>query len=190
MSSEPVIHSIQRDLFHYYEAKTGPFKNLSALKLSEAQSIIHVLREENTVFASKRTEDYLQIRRELEERARTIFIRKGGKATNNYPHYMTLGPCEWLKDWYADGKQLKIPLNAFDPATLSFTYGDLFPTMRFKDGKPYRENVYTLYEIQQIIKQYGWPQEWNHDGKQGPERYIEVQVWNDDVIRHYVRTKP
>ncbi|MDG0791432.1 hypothetical protein OMP38_11555 [Cohnella ginsengisoli] len=146
------------------------------------------LKEENTVFASKRAEDYLQIRYELEMRARTCFIQKGGKPSNKYPHYMTLGPCDWLKGWYNEGNALKIPLDAFNPNTLSFTYGDLFPTMRFKDDRPYRGNVYTLSEIQIIIEQYGWPQEWNHDGTQGPERYIEAQVWDHDVIQNFLRS--
>ena len=30
-----------------------------------------------------------------------------------------------------------------------------------------------------LIRQYGLPQEWNHDGGQGPDRYIEAQVWDE-----------
>ncbi|MNP39961.1 hypothetical protein D3C76_1335580 [compost metagenome] len=50
--------------------------------------------------------------------------------------------------------------------------------MRYLDGKPYREQVYTKQEIFKIIEQFGLPQEWNKDGKNGPERYIEVQIWD------------
>ncbi|WP_217595538.1 hypothetical protein [Cohnella sp. GbtcB17] len=186
MNPKSVFNGQLRYLFHYYESKTGPFKNLSALTVSEAQHIMKDLKKDNAVFASKRAEDYLLIRFDLEQRARAAFIQKGGKATKQYPHYMTLGPCNWLKDWYVEGKELKIPIEAFNPESLSFTYGDLFPTMRYNDGKPYRGNVYTLSEIQEIIQRYGWPQEWNHDGAHGPERYIEVQVWDDDAIQHYL----
>jgi len=173
-------------LFHYYEAKTGPFKNLSALSPAEAQEIMASLKAENKVFASKRADDYLQIRSGLEEIARDCFIQKGGKPRNKFPHYMTWGRCDWLKEWYQDGKELKIPIEEFNADSISFTYGDLFPTMRFKDHKPYRGNVYTLDEIKEVIQLYGWPQEWNAEGKHGPERYIEVQVWDDEVIRKYV----
>ena len=31
------------------------------------------------------------------------------------------------------------------------------------------------------IQQYGLPQDWNADGKGGPERYIEAQIWEDAV---------
>lgn len=173
-------------LYHYYEAKRGPFKNLSALPVAEAQAIMKALQEENTVFASKRADDYLPIRLELEQRARAYFIQKGGKVKNKFPHYMTLGPCDWLKQWYNEGHELKIHIEQFNPETLSFTYGDLFPTMRFKDDKPYREQVYTIHEIKDVINQYGWPQQWNREGQKGPERYIEVQVWDDEVIKKFM----
>jgi len=46
--------------------------------------------------------------------------------------------------------------------------------------------IYTLSEIMVVIEQYGWPQEWNWDGSKGPERYIEVQVWDEELIRKYI----
>ena len=42
------------------------------------------------------------------------------------------------------------------------------------------------YEILEVIGKYGLPQDWNDDVKQGPERYIEVHVWSDDVISDYL----
>ena len=38
------------------------------------------------------------------------------------------------------------------------------------------------YEIIEIIKKYGLPQEWNPDGKYDPERYVETHVWRDRGI--------
>ena len=35
------------------------------------------------------------------------------------------------------------------------------------------------------IQKYGLPQDWNDDGKYGPERYIEVQVWSDETVKKY-----
>lgn len=95
---------------------------------------------------------------------------------------MTVGECPWLLDWFERGKELNIPFSEFDPYTISFTYGDLFPTMRYQDGKKYRGQVYTLNEIYQIINEFGLPQVWSRDGKNGPERYIEVQVWDDKPL--------
>ena len=102
------------------------------------------------------------------------------------PHYMTLGECLWFRDWYKESREIKISLLEFSPEIVSFTYGDLFPTMRFQDEKPYRNRIYCLDEILDLIGQHGFPQDWNKDGKLGPERYVEVQVWDDEPVGKYI----
>lgn len=139
-------------LFHYYDQMQGPFRTLSSLPPDEAREILRTLKRAGTGFASQRAEDYIQTRIQLEERARCIFASKGGKPKNKYPHYMTLGACEWLRTWYENGKEISVALEYFDEDSISFTYGDLFPTMRYKDGKEYREQVYTKQEIVGIIE--------------------------------------
>ncbi|WP_127533621.1 hypothetical protein [Paenibacillus kobensis] len=166
-------------LYHYYDLSTGPFRNLSDLDPCEAERILQEIRTHKKGFASKRSADYLTIRRNLEARARELFVLKGGKPVRSAPHYMTLGECPWLLEWFDEGKQLAIAIDHFDPSVISFTYGDLFPTMRYQDGKKYRGQIYTLPEIIELIDEFGLPQEWNRSGDQGPERYIEVQVWDD-----------
>ncbi|MHA7966809.1 hypothetical protein ACX93W_22105 [Paenibacillus sp. CAU 1782] len=173
-------------LYHYFEADNGPFRNLSALTEVEAETIMDRIKSQGSVFASKRSNDYLVIRRELEQRARELFISKGGKPQNAFPHYMTLGECSWLLGWYSNGRALKIHLDEFRADSISFTYGDLFPTMRYKDGRPYREQLYVKNEIIKVVEQYGLPQEWNPHGIDGPERYVEVQVWDDAVVGRYL----
>ncbi|MEN6313609.1 MAG: hypothetical protein ABFD25_05105 [Clostridiaceae bacterium] len=168
-------------LYHYYELKIGPFVNLSDLPIEEAKKVQADIKRQGAVFASKRDEDYLVVRRRLEERVRNLFIIKGGKPLRERPQYMTLGPCPWMLDWYVDGRELSIPLSEFSREVISFTYGDTFPAMRVNDGKPYRGIVYTLDEIDDVVKQYGFPQEWNHDGSKGPDRYIEAQIWTDNI---------
>ena len=172
------------NLCHYFEKSTGPFRNLSDLTLDEAHAVQNNLHKDEKVFASKRQSNYLEIRRDLEQKARELFILKGGKPKRKVPHYMTFGECHWFNEWYRHTDVIKIPIDKFDLDILSFTYGDLFPTMRFNDQKPYRKKVFTYNEILQIIDTYGLPQEWNKDGKLAPERYIEVQVWDDTILRN------
>jgi hypothetical protein len=59
---------------------------------------------------------------------------------------------------------------------------------RYQDGKPYRNQVYTLNEIRKVVNEFGLPQEWNFDGNKGPERYIEVQVWDDKSLCNWQNT--
>lgn len=156
-------------LCHYFDESVGPFRNLSDLEPEEAERILNEIRVQKKGFASKRSIDYLTIRRSLELRARELFIRKGGKPVRRYPHYMTVGECPWLLEWFEKGREFSITITEFDSLTLSFTYGDLFPTMRHQDGKKYRDQVYMLNEIYQVINEFGLPQEWNSQGKDGPE---------------------
>jgi len=172
-------------LCHYYELSRGPFRNLSDLPLDEAEAVLAALRRQHDGFASQRSADYLTIRRELESRVRERFIAKGGRPLRECPHSLTLGACDWVKSWYAFGCELRIPLAQFSAEQVSFTYGDLFPAMRYGDGKPYRRQVYTLAELPGLIAAYGLPQVWNADGRHGPDRYIEAQIWDDAPLAAY-----
>ncbi|MNN12613.1 hypothetical protein D3C81_1256100 [compost metagenome] len=174
------------NMYHYYDKDIGPFKNLSKLTKEAAEDVSNQIRLDGKAFASQRSNDYMYIRRELESIAREKFIVKGGKPKNSFPHYMTLGTCDWLLSWYRNPGVIMIPWGEFLDESVSFTYGDLFPTMRYRDDKPYRRQVYTKNEIIKLVEQYGLPQDWNMNGDQGPERYIEVQVWDEEVIRRYL----
>jgi len=173
-------------LSHYYEAARGPFANLSHLLPEEAERILADIRQAGNVFASQRPSGYLTIRRELEQLVRQRFMARGGQPRLVVPHYLIVGACPWLQTWYTDGRELRLPLANFDPASVSLTYGDTFPAMRYQDGKPYRGQVYTLAELPELVRLYGLPQEWNPDGRFGPDRYIEAQVWDDEPLREFL----
>jgi len=173
-------------LCHYYEATDGPFRNLSDLPLTEAEMVLQQIRHSGDRFASQRTDDYLSVRRELENQVRMMFIAKNGHPIRLRPHYLVVGECPWLKDWYVNGSELRISLSVFNVDNVSFTYGDTFPAFRYQDGRPYRKQVYTLAELPGLIEQYGLPQVWNANGTQGPDRYIEAQVWDDVPLRSFL----
>ena len=166
-------------LTHYYERACGPFRSFSMLPPEEAEALQAMLRARGDVFASKRTEDYLEVRRGLEQRVRALFVEKGGRPIRTRPHYLILGANPWLLGWYREGCELRLPLDDFDPAIVSFTYGDTFPAMHYNDGLPTRGQVYTLAELPALIAEFGLPQVVNPDGARGPRRYIEAQLWDD-----------
>lgn len=174
------------NFYHYFDKDIGPFRNLSKLTIEEAEEVSKEIQRDGKTFASQRSSEYMNIRRELESIAREQFIVKGGRPRNHYPHYMTLEPCKWILTWYKNPGVIVISSEEFLEESVSFTYGDLFPTMRFEDGKPYRKQVYTNIEIKEVIRHYGIPQEWNMNGNHGPERYIEVQVWDEEVINRFL----
>ena len=175
-------------LYHYYDKNSQPFWNLSDLPIEEAESILARIRQEKpNSFCAKRAPEYMEKRIYYENILREEFAKKGGRIERKAPHYMTVEHSPWLSSWYESGAFIKIPIEEFDVRTLSFTYGDSHPTFsdRVNDGKEYRKQLYTYEEILKIIDKYGLPQDWNDDGKLGPERYIEVHVWSDETINRY-----
>lgn len=178
------------DLYHYFDVSVGPFRTLSDLRMKEAECVLNEIKEKKPgSFSAKRKERYLERRRALEATARRLFIEKGGKPRRAAPYSMVVEACGWLESWYEHSGFLRIPVEEFDPSTLSFTYGDMLPTFspRADDGKEYRGQVYRYDEILKLIEKYGLPQNWNPDGALGPERYIEVQVWSDETVARYRR---
>jgi hypothetical protein len=174
-------------LYHYYDNSTGPFLNLSDLSPEEAESVQGKIVQSGKGFAAGRNEQYLSRRRELEQIVRHLFIGKGGHPLRTVPHYMVIGECPWLETWYSDSRYVKIHISEFDIRTVSFTYGDMFPTFsdRVTDDAEYRRQVYTYDEITHLIDKYGLPQyKWN-DPIFAQPAYVEAQIWSDDVPKKY-----
>lgn len=176
-------------LYHYYDKKVGPFRNLSDLPVNEAANILDRIRNEKPdTYCAKRQKTYIQDRLHYEKILREEFLKKGGKIERKAPYYMIVEHSPWLSSWYENMSFIKIPIEEFDMNTLSFTYGDSHPTFspRVNDGKEYRKQLYTYEEILDIIRKYGLPQDWNNDGRYGPERYVEVHIWSDKTIKKYL----
>ena len=176
-------------LYHYYDAKIGPFKNISDLSVDDAKQLLDDIKKERPdCQCAKRQERYVEDRIYYEDILRNEFQKKGGRIDRRIPHYMVVEHSPWLETWYENSSFVRIPIEEFDISTLSFTYGDSHPTFssRVNDGKEYRKKLYIYNEILKIIEKYGLPQEWNNDGKYGPERYIEVHVWSDETIKKYM----
>ena len=176
-------------LYHFFDARTGPFKSLTSISQDEAREVIERIKiERPNSLCAARHDKYVQYRHNCERMLREAFANKGGIMEIDSPHYMVLEFSPWLSTWYEECRYIKIPVEEFDLRTVSFTYGDSMPTFspRIKDGKEYRKKVYTYEEILDIIDRYGLPQDWNDDGAHGPERYIEVQVWCDDPVKRYM----
>ncbi|MDD5934420.1 MAG: hypothetical protein PUC65_02475 [Clostridiales bacterium] len=175
-------------LYHYFDLRDGAFRNLSDCEPEEADKILNELRKKRpNAQATSRHKTYIEDRLHYEQIARNLFDSMGGKRTRFAPHYMVVEECPWLYSWFEQPGYVKIPIEEFDLATLSFTYGDMHPTFspRVTDGKEYRKKLYLYEDILKLIEKYGLPQIWNGDGRFGPERYIEVQVWSDETIQKY-----
>ncbi|MDR0897781.1 MAG: hypothetical protein LBN04_07985 [Oscillospiraceae bacterium] len=104
---------------------------------------------------------------------------------------MTLGRHDAMKTCYANAAVLRLPIDAFDVSTVSFTYGDMFAAMNpaLSTGQPYWGQVYTYPEIVEVIAEYGFPEptdynarrdHWQYKGVPLNHllKYVEAQVWS------------
>lgn len=179
-------------LYHYYDRSIGPFVSLSDLQREEAENVMAKIKSDKPgTQCARRDPDYMFRRRMYEDILRKEFLKKGGIVERNSPHYMVVEHSPWLATWFENSAAIKIPITAFNTATISFTYGDSHPTFspwpREDDWKEYRRQLYTYDEILKIIDKYDLPQKWNDDGKNGPERYIEAHIWSDETIGQYIK---
>ena len=174
-------------LYHYYDKTVGPFVNLSDLEIDKAKSVLEEIQTNKPKSQSaKRHPTYMEDRLYYESIMREEFTKKGGILHRKAPHYMVIEHSPWLTTWFENTGYIEIPISEFDIKTVSFTFGDSHPVFSPRqntmDTKEYRKKLYTYNEILEIIQKYGLPQYWNDDGRHGPERYVEAQIWSDETI--------
>ncbi|MBR6254517.1 MAG: hypothetical protein IKR22_03685 [Clostridiales bacterium] len=176
-------------LYHFFDRRTGPFQSLTNISPEEAKAVIEKIKKERPDSQCALRDDlYVEHRHNCEAILRRELAAKGGFILEKHsPHYMVVEFSPWLSTWFEQSEYIRIPIEEFDLRTVSFTYGDSMPTYsdRCADGKEYRKKVYNYDEILKIIGKYGLPQDWNDDGKFGPERYIEAHVWSEMPVARY-----
>ena len=184
-------------LYHYFERDFGPFKPLTSLPTEEARRILQAKKEAGK-FAHPNIENFLQQRYDADKTLRAAFAAHGGKPQKTAPVYMTLGEHKQWESAYENPAFIKIPLEEFDPLTVSFTYGDSFavfnPALFGKEE--YWNKIYFKEEILEIIRIYGLPPYVEYDFKRSVYpadkpinqhlKYVEAHVWSDDVLNKYL----
>jgi len=140
---------------------------------------------------------FLARRYELEKTVRDKFIAIGGRPERKAPVYFTLGANDGLKTWFDDPVWIKIPVKEFNPAAVSFTYGDSFAALNpaLDAGEEWRGQVYNYEGIIKMIYKHGFPEDPEYDMKNRifPKdkpiiqhlKYIEAHVWDDKTLDKY-----
>jgi len=177
-------------IYHYYEKANGPFLNLTTLPKNEAKRILSNLKG----FNSNRPENYYDLRLEHELRLKEIFVQKGGETKRNDPYYFTLGECDWIKSWYVNPGVVRIKIASIKNFnSMSLTYTDSMVSFQLAEDdrleihrKPCHGKVYMLDEIYEVIEKYGMPSEnkWRNNKEDFYDRFIELQMWNDDFLKY------
>ena len=169
------MNILTQKAFRYYNKRDGPMACLRNIPYDEAIQINHKFKH-----TQDERIDYMAQRITFERIMYRSFLRKGGKPKNTFAYYFTVGHKKIIQEYFKEPALLSIPITMFSPETISFTYCDSFLTYSRKDNHPTQRKLYTLYEIENIIDQYGFEfDEGDHMA------FIEMQVWDDEPLLSY-----
>jgi len=180
-------------LYHYFERAFGPFRSFTELPVEQARQIL-IERKAAGKPGNPDVEGFLQKRYARDAQLRELFIQHGGKPERANPYYMFLGPHSQWRSAYDHPRTVKIPLRAFDPLTISFTYGDSFAVLNpaLFGEEEYWGKVYFADEILDVVAKYGMPPHVKYDFKRGifPKDkpindhllYVEAHIWSGEVV--------
>ncbi|WP_151737691.1 hypothetical protein [Paenibacillus tengchongensis] len=175
---------------NYRDRRCSPLDSLTRLSTEEAYSLAKRLSQfagpsftSFSRFSSGDFDGYYQKRLRTEEWLYSSFIQLGGQPRHAHPLYFVLGESTYLKAWFENGLTTRIPLSDIDPAHISFTYGDSMSKL----DSPDRMELFNLESLLHFITETSadinaFLEELNQQNK-----YIEVQLWNDDYVAAYNR---
>ena len=178
---------------HNYDPDGVFLGNLCDLPRAQAEAVLQRIRESGRRIIRP---DYLEKRHRTEEwliGARRMLL---GETSRKRPIYFFLGD-------FADGRDLSrpcslaMPLAAFRPEVVTFTYPDSMTSFSSlseigADGRrkfPYGQ-VFTFSQIVSVIDEFGLPGERADRTLAHHERYIELQVWDDQPIVNFLKAIP
>ena len=186
MARFPVI------MTHNYDPNGAFLRNLCDLSEIEAERILDRLRA-----AGRRIKtDYFRRRLETEQWLIGERKKKLGSTRLERPIYFFLGD-------YADGRDmlrpcsLVMPLSAFSPNVLTFTYPDSMASLpiasrsdHITHRQDYHGQVFRLEEIRDVVRRFGMPSErWTAEASRQYDRFIEIQVWDERPIEAFMQGK-
>lgn len=177
------METVPSYLTHFYRLGQQPFQNICDLDIDEAEKLL----KEDGDWRGDGT--YLSSRIKHEKLLHSLFIEMGGKPKRKTPIYMIVGDSPTgphdLNEEYQH--KIQIPIEIFDPDTISFTYPDSMYKINLDElEKVYLDrnnspNIYRINELEEIIEKYEVYKHNNH--------YIEAQIWDDEPIKGYMEMR-
>ncbi|NTG20672.1 hypothetical protein G6K88_13990 [Agrobacterium rhizogenes] len=182
------LNCLPEMITHTFHPEGVFLANLCDLPTHDAERVLDRFRARG----ARRKSDYLNRRLEteawlIEERKRLLV-----NTHRTRPIYFFLGN-------FADGKDasrpcsLIMPLKAFAPETLTFTFPDSMASLSIATldkqaakRKPYHGKLFSAAQIEHVIGEFGFPGNHWQLVESSEDRFIEVQVWDERPIIEFV----
>lgn len=183
-----MINIDELHIVNYCHPNCKPLQNIMRLPEEEAFAMAYKMAAENpdttAFYRFVDFEHYYPHRIETDKTLYNSFVSLGGKPKEKHPLSFVLQGSEYLNKWFDNGTVIKIPLKDIPSAFVSFTYGDSNATLN-------RTGVITVLTkemlLSSIIEYPGTLDEYMSEIEK-KYHYIEVQLWNDELIDKYKLT--
>lgn len=166
-------------LVNYCHPDCTPLMNIMRLPKADAfelaRSMAAAHPETTAFYRFADFENYYALREKQDAYLYARFIEIGGKPEEKHPLSFVIENSDYLREWFGNGIETKLPLRDIDPCHISFTVGD--------SGADYQKNgkvdLLTLEDLRSCLAEYE-----NFDAfmKETGRNYVEVQLWSDRYI--------
>ncbi len=169
-------------LVNYCHPDCEPLKNIMRLPRDEAFALARKMAEthpETTAFYRFADFDNYYALREAQDRyLYARFKELGGIPEEEHPLSFVIEGSDYLKEWFGNGPEIRLPLREIESCDVSFTVGD--------SGAEYGKNgsveLLTKEELQRRTDRSGGFEAFlQENGK----HYVEVQLWSDRYIKNW-----
>ena len=167
-------------LVNYCYPDCTPLMNIMRLPKAEAFQLANKLAEthpDTTAFYRFADFDnYYALREKQDHYLYSRFIELGGMPEEKHPLSFVIESSDYLRNWFGNGIETKLPLKDIAPQHISFTIGD--------SGAEFQKNGYvdllTMDNLYQRITKYSGDFEAFINATE--RHYVEVQLWSDKYI--------
>lgn len=122
-------------------------------------------------------ENYYKLRETQDKYLYKEFIAIGGKPETEHPLSFVIEGSKYLKEWFGNGIETRIPLSGIREEHISFTLGD----SGAEYGRSGSVRLLGLHDMAELLaKQTG---AFNDFLKVIGKQYVEVQLWSDEYVR-------
>jgi hypothetical protein len=184
---------------HYYEAESGPFKNICDLSDKELESLIS--REKDATIGFNRFalgKDFFKIRRAADDLLIEKYSAKFGLKPQFRPFYAVLGEFDRTLSMYRDGRSIRLDLSLFSLEQVTFMYPDhfvlvwskgLFPPLPALFGpyaysyESFHDRLFSYDELREAMLTYSLDTRiaGARECNMWVSSYIEAHIWDPQI---------
>ena len=168
-------------IVNYCHPDCTPMLNIMRLPEAEAFRLARELAESHpdttAFYRFADFDNYYALRRKQDEYLHARFVELGGLPEERNPLSFVVEGSDYLREWFGNGAQTRLPLKAVAACHISFTVGDSGAEFQ-KRGSV---ELLTVDELRRRVGAYGG--DFEAFLRASGRHYVEAQLWSDRYVR-------